>query len=151
MNLSVDFTPDPAETDALSQRLFQNNTLKIREYAYEEFLVRSTDDSGELVAGLHGEIGGDWLYIASLWVDEAFRDRGLGTALLAQAEEIALEKHCFGIYLYTYSFQSPGFYERFGYRTFGALENYCTSHSKLFMKKVLAEKDGTDPASEPLE
>ena len=138
MKISVDFAPDQEETEALSRRLFRNNALKIKDYAYEEFLIRSTDE-GASIAGLHGEIGGDWLYIASLWVDEPFRGRGLGQALLTRAEEIAREKSCFGIYLYTYSFQSPGFYERFGYRVFGALENYCASHSKLFMKKVLAE------------
>ncbi len=99
--------------------------------------MRCIDDSDTIIAGLQGQVGGRWLYIASLWVDDAHRGRGLGKKLLVAAEQIAVEKECTGAYLYSYSFQNPGFYERLGYQIFGTLDGFCDDHAKYFMKKRL--------------
>ncbi len=59
-----------------------------------------------------------------------------------RSEEAELcQKKCYGIYLYTYSFQNPGFYEKFGYHVFGTLENFCNNHSKIYMKKILKSQN----------
>ena len=133
------FDPNPGnrELKFLEQQLMSFNCSRIEGYAYEDFLIKSIDDTGAVVAGLHGQVGGGWLYIQALWVAEAHRGRGMGKELLASAEKVAVEKGCSGAYLYTYSFQSPGFYERSGYRIFGTLEGFCDDHSKYFMKKRL--------------
>ena len=39
------------------------------------------------------------------------------------AEETAIKQNCHGAYLYTYSFQSPKFYEKFGYEVSGKLKD----------------------------
>ena len=114
------------------------NCLKVDNYSYENFIIKAISDSNSIIAGIHGQIGCDWLYIASLWVDENHRGEGVGKKLLGLAEKIASEKKCHGIYLYTYSFQSPRFYEKLGFSIFGKLENFCGEHTKYFMKKSLA-------------
>jgi hypothetical protein len=40
------------------------------------------------------------------------------------AEAMARTRHCVGAWVDTYTFQSPGFDERLGYRIFGTLPSY---------------------------
>lgn len=137
MKLITEFNPPINEIDFLEKKLLQHNCLEIKNYSYEHFIIKLVDDANSIIAGIHGQIGGDWLYIASLWIDERFRLQGLGKKLLAKAEKIAVKEKCFGVYLYTYSFQSPEFYKKYGYHIFGTLENFCHDNSKLYMKKKL--------------
>jgi ribosomal protein S18 acetylase RimI-like enzyme len=137
MKTHIEFNPPINEIELLEEKLFQHNCSEIENYTYENFVIKSVDDSNSIIAGIHCQIGGGWLYIASLWVDEKYRQQGMGKMLLAQAEKIAIQKKCSGVYLYTYSFQSPQFYEKLGYKTFGTLENFCSDNSKLYMKKKL--------------
>lgn len=137
MKILIEFCPPINEITFLEEKLFQYNRREVDNYSYEDFIIKVIDDSDLTVGGIHCQIGGDWLYIASLWIDENVRSEGLGKRLLRQAEEIAVQKKCFGVYLYTYSFQNPGFYEKVGYHTFGMLENFCNDNSKLYMKKYL--------------
>ncbi len=137
--MNIVFEPNPSieELEFLEQQLMAFNCSKIDGYAYEDFMIKYIDDSDTIIAGLHGQVGGRWLYIAGLWVGDTYRGRGLGKKLLISAEQIAVEKECTGVYLYTYSFQNPGFYERLGYRVFGTLDGFCDDHAKYFMKKRL--------------
>ncbi|WDP91406.1 MAG: GNAT family N-acetyltransferase [Desulfobacter sp.] len=135
MKIITEFNPPSHETKALEEKLLRHNSRRIEGYGYEEVIIKVMDDCRALAAGIHCTIGGGWMYIASLWVHEKHRQRGTGTDLLKRAESIAQEKNCVGIYLYTYSFQNPGFYEKRGYRIFGSLEQFCHDHSKLYMKK----------------
>jgi len=46
------------------------------------------------------------------------RGQGIGERLMPMAEEVAQKKHCTGIWLETFSFQAPGFYQKLGYSEF---------------------------------
>ena len=121
-------------------KLLAFNASQVDGYAYENILFKAVDKDDTVIAGIHGQIGGGWLYIVSLWVAADYRGEGLGQRLLRMAEKSAVAKNCQGAYLYTYSFQSPRFYERCGYRIFGQLENFFGPHAKYFMKKTLVER-----------
>jgi len=133
--------PSPCQSEAafFEKKLLAFNASQVNGYAYENVGFKAVDGDA-VVAGIHGQIGGGWLYIVSLWVEADYRGRGLGRQLLETAEETALAKHCHGAYLYTYSFQSPQFYEGCGYRTFGKLDKFCGPHAKYFMKKALIKR-----------
>ena len=96
------------------------------------------DGEGAIHGGLLGEIYFGWLFVAILWVDEARRGEGHGTALLRQAEEAALGRGCHAVWLDTFSFQAPKFYAAQGYREFGRLEDYPPGISRHFLWKPLA-------------
>lgn len=129
--------PSEKEIDDLEQRLFSFNCSKVENYAYENFMIKAMSASGSIVAGIHAHIGGEWLYIVSLWVDEDYRSKGIGKSLLRLAEKTATEKNCHSVYLYTYSFQSPEFYHKLGYVTMGTLDKFFGDHKKYFMVKKL--------------
>ena len=138
MEIVFDFKPDKKDISFLEQQLFSYNCSKVEIYSYENFIIKAIREDASMIGGIHAQIGGGWLYIASLWVDENDRGKGVGKTLLRLAEKTAFEKNCHGAYLYTYTFQCPPFYEKCGYRIMGTLDNFCGNHKKHFMKKNLS-------------
>jgi ribosomal protein S18 acetylase RimI-like enzyme len=94
-------------------------------------------DSDRIVGGLIGHSNWQWLYIELLSVAAHLRSRGFGRQLVEKAEEVARTRDCVGVWVDTYTFQSPGFYERLGYRVFGTLPNYPSAEQRIFLMKML--------------
>jgi GNAT superfamily N-acetyltransferase len=104
-------------------------------------LVHRAPD-GRLLAGLVAEVTLDWLFVEKFWVDESLRGQGIGTRMLAAAEEAGRERGAIGAHLYTSSFQAPAFYRRHGYAELGALEGRPAGHRRYWFGKRF---DGGDP------
>jgi GNAT superfamily N-acetyltransferase len=94
-------------------------------------------NGGAIAGGLIGSTNWQWLYIEVLGIEEPYRGRGWGRALVERAETIALERGCHGAWVDTFTFQSPGFYEKLGYRLFGELPDYPNGHRRLFYFREL--------------
>lgn len=99
------------------------------------FVLQGPDD--EVVGGIIGATYWEWFYINLMWLQEDFRRQGYGEQLLAQAEEEARKRGAKHVYLDTFSFQAPGFYEKFGYEVFGELADFPPGHTRYFMRKDL--------------
>ena len=93
------------------------------------------DGDGASVGGLWGVVSYDWLFIELLFVPETLRGQGLGAALVGQAEALARERGCLGMWLDTFAFQARGFYERLGFAVFGTLEDNPSGRTHDFMRK----------------
>jgi GNAT superfamily N-acetyltransferase len=74
------------------------------------------DEEGTLVAGIDGDTWGGYARIEYLWVHDALRGRGIGTQLVAAAEQEARRRGCAKVVLDSHSFQAPAFYTLLGYR-----------------------------------
>jgi ribosomal protein S18 acetylase RimI-like enzyme len=98
------------------------------------------DTTGKLMAGLAGMIYYRWLFIDLLWVAEQIRGQGHGKTLLDVAEEEARSRGCQQVWLDTFSFQAPGFYEKSGYTLFGELSHYPPGHRRYFFRKTLSSE-----------
>jgi GNAT superfamily N-acetyltransferase len=96
------------------------------------------DERGNLEGGLWGRAAFDWLFVEYLAVPPHLRGNGAGTALMLQAERIAREHGCIGIWLDTFSFQARPFYEKLGYTLFGQLDDHPRGGTRYFMQKRLA-------------
>src|ERR1700730_11754683 len=81
----------------------------------------SVREGNQIIGGLIGHTNWEWLHIEILSVATHVRSRGYGRRLMETAEGIARTRNCVGAWVDTYTFQSPGFYERLGYRIFGTL------------------------------
>ena len=88
-----------------------------------------------MIAGLLGNTKWGWLYVDKLWVTESARGRGLGSRLLARAEEIGRERGCVGVYLTTFEHQARPFYEARGYELFGTLEGFPAGTRQYYVSK----------------
>src|SRR5262252_549091 len=97
--------------------------------------VAARDDAGDLRAGLFGWTWGGCGYIDLLWVRSDHRGSGLGTRLLATAEQEIARRGCAQVALSTHSFQAPGFYARFGYQECGRTPAYPYGHDHIHLVK----------------
>ncbi|EHM03370.1 acetyltransferase, GNAT family [Acetobacteraceae bacterium AT-5844] len=100
------------------------------------------DSQGHVQAGLVGEVVLSWLYVEKFWVDESLRGQGIGSGILAQAEEAARARGAVGVHLNTSSFQAPEFYKRQGYVSIGGLAGRPEGHARYWFAKRF---DGQDP------
>jgi GNAT superfamily N-acetyltransferase len=99
----------------------------------------------ELVGGLVGETGWEWLHVDLLWVEERHRGQGIGRRLLQAAEAEAARRGCRHVHLDTFDYQARPFYERQGYVLFGEQDDYPPGHRRFFLRKPLAPAAAPSP------
>jgi ribosomal protein S18 acetylase RimI-like enzyme len=97
---------------------------------------------GRMLAGLVAEVMLEWLFVEKFWVDESLRGQGIGSRMLAAAEEAARARGAIGVTLNTSSFQAPDFYRRHGYVELGRIEGRPAGHQRFWFGKRF---DGKDP------
>ena len=108
-------------------------------------VLQVLDAEGNVGGGLFGRIAYDWMHIEILVVPESARGQGLGRSLMQQAEAIAIQRGCTGVYLDTLAFQARGFYEKLGYEVFGTLEDRPKGGTHFFLQKRLMPSQQNDP------
>jgi len=85
------------------------------------FTVREGEN---IRGGLVAEGIGEWMYVSLLWVEDEFRRRGFGTALLQKSEREAKSRGAKGVLVDTFSFQAPAFYRKHGYSAYGQVDDF---------------------------
>jgi GNAT superfamily N-acetyltransferase len=137
----IDEELSPEDRDAVLKglRAFNESMIGPANQLPLQLVVR--DESGAVIAGLLGETKWGWLYVDKLWVSETSRGRGLGSRLLARAEEIARERGCAGTYLSTFEHQARPFYEQRGYELFGTLDGFPAATRQYYLCKRIAPAD----------
>jgi ribosomal protein S18 acetylase RimI-like enzyme len=105
------------------------------EYSPVNLFLRDAGD--EVMGGLLAAVWGGVLFIRILWVSEALRGRGFGRRLMEMAERRAVERGCRHIFVDTFSFQAPGFYEKLGYQIYARAEDWPLGHAHHFFRKDL--------------
>ena len=103
----------------------------------ELLVVTVRDEADVMVAGLFGWTWGGTCFVDLLHVDEEHRRTGLGSRLLAAAEEEGARRGCGQVVLATHTFQAPAFYQARGYREYGRVEGYPAGHAQVHLVKPL--------------
>jgi GNAT superfamily N-acetyltransferase len=140
MSVRIEMTLDPGEAERLAilkplraHNFSQGGDPKPKAVA---LLVRD-EHSNEIMGGLYGEIFYRWLFIELLAIPEQARGQGTGSRLMSMAEDLAREQGCVGIWLDTFDFQAPEFYEKQGFSQFAHLDDFPPEHKRLFFQKKL--------------
>ena len=74
-----------------------------------------------------------WPWISTIFVDEAFRGRGICGGLIRAAEQHALAAGFRAVYIPS---DMTGFYERYGYVKIDSLVNYGGDTDSVFLKQI---------------
>ena len=104
----------------------------------ENLVFRITDNRENLIAGCIVEIS-SWKLanLDFLWVEEKYRKKGLGSALIREAEKAARDRDCYAMILGTFDFQARPLYERHGYSLCGIIRDFPKGHENYAMMKRL--------------
>ena len=130
-------TPSKKELDYIRNALRQFNDKAVGEDQHTPLNLVEYDENGALVGGLLGGTYWGWLYIDTLFVAEEHRRKGIGSRLLANAEEEARRRGCHHVHLDTMSWQAPAFYKKQGYKEIGILPDIPLGHQKHLLIKAL--------------
>src|SRR5260370_23754628 len=116
--------------------LIRYNNEKLGKQKYRRFAI-SLRDKEAIVGGIVGEVWMSVLFIQLFWIEERFRGKGHGTALIEKIEDEARRFGAGRSYLRTMRIQAPGFYRACGDEAFGAIDGYPRSLRPPWVSKVL--------------
>jgi len=129
---------DAALDQLLNDELDKFNAAATPEVApAEELTVRVEQEEG-LVAGVSGWTWGQAAGVGMTWVREDQRGTGVGTSAMTAFENEARSRGCTHVFVTSFSFQAPGFYQRLGYREIFRWESVPTAgRDDVHMRKEL--------------
>ena len=145
-NVNV-FTESVPGCDAVRKWLGEHNWIaapdfmrKMHDPAHQEqsLVLLAQGESGEVVGGLIAATQLKWLKISVMAVAPEHRSRGVGSALLAEAECQAAGRGCEMAYVDSMEHQAPRFYLARGFILAGELPDWDShGHAKQFFTKPL--------------
>jgi GNAT superfamily N-acetyltransferase len=117
------------------------SAYNLEKAGYRDFrplaVLLSDPATGEVVGGLYGSSSMGLLRIDRFFLPEGLRKQGLGSKILAAAEEEGARRGCSRAILSTLSFQAPGFYQRQGWQVLGRIDCDPPGHTRFMMTKRL--------------
>lgn len=135
VRIAVDPDLDGERALAIREMLRDYNARFIGRPDWLPMVITALDADDDLVGGLAGQYGLGWLHVDMLAVAPERRRTGIGMQLLDQAEHWARQRGALGVHLETIEFQALGFYERFGYRTFGQQADNPPGYTRYYLEK----------------
>jgi len=133
--------PDTEARDLILALLHADNSRKTSRQERSDFAVLLRDlATREVVGGLWAMDDFGWAFITYLYVPPELRGLRLGEQMMIEAEAIARERGMVGLWVNTFDFQAPGFYEKLGYTIFGRLDGIGDAVGQTFLRKRLAPR-----------
>jgi GNAT superfamily N-acetyltransferase len=139
-DLRIDTTDEPSEPDAarVDAGLDAYNHASADMAAIRRLACFARTADGVVVAGAVGRRWGTAAELQQIWVREDLRRAGLGSRVARAFEDLARRRGCDLLYLDTFTFQAPAFYERLGFAVACELPGFPGGSSKLILTKRLA-------------
>ena len=133
----IAFSIESAESAELAARLGEEIAGQFGVRDETPFSIVARDALGALIAGINGVSHWRWLYVRHLWVEKSERGRGLGRRLMAEAERLAKQRGCVGVYVDTFDPRAAAFYEGLGFARAGKIDGFPPGHARFSFKKLL--------------
>jgi GNAT superfamily N-acetyltransferase len=137
MSLIASDTAERSVFEAIFNALDRSSRDVIGPVSPRLLVIPILNGAGDVAGGFWGVTLFRWLEIEMLFVPEAMRGRGLGSALMTTAEAEARGRGCLGIRVDTFSFQAGPFYRKMGFSLFGALDDCPPGYQRMFFQKRL--------------
>jgi GNAT superfamily N-acetyltransferase len=136
-DIVVTDAPDPGWSKLLGDGLNAYNDAAVGYTDRQPLAVMLRDPAGDVVGGIVGRTSLGVLFIDMVYLPKPMRGSGIGSRLLAAAEDEGRRRGCSAGVLYTISFQAPEFYKRHGWRVFGEVPCQPPGTSRVFLTKTL--------------
>jgi GNAT superfamily N-acetyltransferase len=130
---------DEKDAEILSGKLRgYDSAIAPREHEYIPLSKKIVDENGRIIAGFAGGVDGwNGTDIDALWVEETYRNQGIGSQLLAELEREVKENGADVMFIEAFDW-NVGFFKKNGYeRVTGVLEDYPKGHTMYCMEKPL--------------
>jgi ribosomal protein S18 acetylase RimI-like enzyme len=137
MNLEVLQEPNNDIIDFLDAKIAEFNWAHWEVNERLPLAIQLKNDRGNIIAGAAGRTFGNWLQLNTLWVSEELRGEKMGSQILKEIENAAIDRGCNRCVLDTLNFQAMPFYEKHGYQTQWIQKGYPKTGCKYFMVKEL--------------
>jgi GNAT superfamily N-acetyltransferase len=129
---------DSALDQLLNDELDKFNAAATSGVAPAEELTVRVERDGAVVAGVSGWTWGRAAGIGMTWVREDHRGTGVGTSAMTAFETEAKLRGRTHVFVTSFTFQAPGFYQRLGYEEIFRWESVPTAgRDDVHMRKEL--------------
>ncbi|MDZ4726647.1 MAG: GNAT family N-acetyltransferase [Leptospira sp.] len=139
--LHIELTEDPTEEiqTYLWDKLHIYGMQKVKDsnLSSVSFFSLLVKEKEKIVAGALCYLFFKGLNLQLLWVDDSLRGKNIGTRLLQRVEEEAKVRSATLVFGYSFGFQAPKFYLKYGYKQVGLIEDYPEGHNCYFLCKRL--------------
>ena len=131
---------DPTERDAILQPLIAYNQKSVPDPDIRSLGLLLKDEQVVTIGGLWGLSAYNWLFVELLFIPEHLRGIGTGCHPIQQAEDVARQRNCIGVWLDTFSFQALPFYRKLGYTLFGEPQRPPQGRLTILAAKALRRR-----------
>ena len=132
----IEFGTEEDEEFIVKSIIAYNNSQVPYEHESISLGKKVMDDDGNLIAGYVAGVYGWNAVDFVVWVDEPFRNQGIGSALLGEIEREAKEEGGYIVLIDALDWQAP-FFEKRGYMSNGMLEDVPKGHRLYSLQKLL--------------
>ncbi len=137
MHIELIQTPDPSHRAAILAPLDAHNFVMTGQADQSINLgVLLCDADGAVEGGLWGSLWYGWFKLEYAFLPEHRRGNRLGARILSTLEAAAVARGAHGVWMQSFSFQAPGFYQKLGYQVVGVLDDRPPGHHDVFLAKT---------------
>jgi GNAT superfamily N-acetyltransferase len=142
-----DLTPN--EIDAIEDRLYHHDSYATGRHDGRGlgFVIR--DEMGQMIGVAAGFTWSGTSKFKQMWIDEAYRGRGYARALLNAFIEEACSRGVCRIWVASYDFQAPAFYEKAGFKRIAEFEGWPEGHINVILCKTLSDQETSNAKPRP--
>ena len=137
--ITITEAPDDAESAVITEGLRAYNEVQAGYSDSRPLNILARDpETNRVVGGLLGRTSLGLLRVDRFFLPEGLRRYGLGSQILAMAEQEAKRRGCTRAVLSTLHFQAPGFYLKQGWEVAARIECEPPGHERFYMTKRLS-------------
>lgn len=103
----------------------------------QTFCFSIENSQNEVCGGINGITYYGCLYIDMLWINSRLREKGWGTKLMQEAENLGKKEGCSFATVNTMDWEALSFYEKLGYRIEFIREGYEKNSKMYLLRKEL--------------
>ena len=135
--LTTTDAPDAESMATITKGLGDYNT-EIAGYSDRRPLaVLLKDEGGKTLGGVLGRTYLGLMFLDTFYLPKTARGSGIGSKVLAMAEEEGRRRGCKSAVLYTITFQAPDFYKKHGWQQFGEIPCDPPGTRRIWLTKTL--------------